>query len=123
MNPQLAFIENGTDPGTVGEDCRCCGASLHLSSMAMMAMPMAMMPMPMAMMVPSMMVFVIVIAWLAIRIDIARIVIVIGWWHDDHTRDTDVNIDRGPRRDGPYADRQQREHGGDDDSCHADLLR
>jgi hypothetical protein len=115
MKPQLAFIENGTDPGTVGEDCRCCGASLHLSSMAMMAMPMAMM-------VPSMMVFVIVIAWLAIRIDIARIVIVIGWWHDDHARDTDVNIDRGPRRDGPYADRQQREHGGDDDSCHADLL-
>jgi hypothetical protein len=49
--------------------------------------------MPMAMMVPSMMVFIIVIAWLAIRIDIARIDIVIGWWHNDHAWDTDVNID------------------------------
>jgi hypothetical protein len=89
--------------------------------MAMMVMPMTMMPM--AMMVPSMMVFIIVIAWLAIRIDIARIDIVIGWWHNDHARDTDVNIDRCPRRDGPDADRQQGEHGGDDHACHADLLR
>jgi hypothetical protein len=89
--------------------------------MAMMVMPMAMMPM--AMMVPSMMVFTIVMAWLAIRIDIARIDIVIGWWHNDHARDADVNIDRGPRGDGPDAARQPGEHGGDDNSCHADLLR
>jgi hypothetical protein len=89
----------------------------------MMVMSMAMMVMSMTMMVPSMMVFIIVIAWLAIRIDIARIVIVNGWWHNDHSRDTDVNIDRGPRRDGIDSDRQQREHGCDDHSCHADLLR
>jgi hypothetical protein len=94
--------------------------------MTMMVMSMTMMVMSMTMMVPSTMVVITmvgIIAWLAIRIDIARIVIVIGWWHNDHARDTDVNIDRCPRRGGPYSDRQPREHGGDDDSCHADLLR
>ena len=74
----------------------------------------------MAMVVMSMMVFII--AWLAIRINIVRIVIVICWRHNDHARDPDVNIDRCPRRDGPYSDGQPCEHGGDDDSCHADLL-
>jgi hypothetical protein len=91
--------------------------------MTMLVMPMTMMVMPMTMMVPPMMVFRIVIAWLTIRIDIAWIVIVIGWWHDDHARDTDVNIDRCPRRDSPYADRQPPQHGGDDNACHADFLR
>jgi cytochrome b subunit of formate dehydrogenase len=80
---------------------------------------MTMMVMSMTMMVPPTIVFIIVIAWLAIRIDIARIVIawlairidiariviVIWWWHNDHPRDTDVNIDRCPRRDGTYSDR------------------
>jgi hypothetical protein len=89
--------------------------------MAMMVMPMA--TMPMAMMVPPMIVLMMVIARLAIRVDIARVVIVMRWWHNEHARDTDVNIDRCPRRDGPYADRQQGERGGDDHACHADLLR
>jgi hypothetical protein len=74
--------------------------------MPMMVMPMATMVMAMPMMVMAMMGFTIVIAWLAIRIDIARIVIVIGWWHNDYARDTDVNIDRCPRRDGPDSARQ-----------------
>jgi hypothetical protein len=91
--------------------------------MTMMVMPMATMVMAMPMMVMSMMGFIIVIAWLAIRINIARIVIVIEGWHNDHARDTDVNIDRCPRGDGPDSARQQGEHGGEDDSCHADLLR
>jgi hypothetical protein len=91
--------------------------------MTVMVMPMTAMVMPMTLMVPSAMVFIIVIAWLAIRIDIARIVIVIGWWHNDHAGDTDVNIDLGRRWDGPYADRQQPQNDGNDDSCHADLLR
>jgi hypothetical protein len=84
---------------------------------------MTMVVMSMTAMVMSTMVFII--AWLAIaiRINIARIVVVIRWWHNDHARDTDVNIDRCPRRDGPYAERQPREHGGDDDSCHENLLR
>jgi hypothetical protein len=85
-----------------------------------MMMSMAMIVMSMTMMMMSTMVFII--AWLARRIDIARIDIVIGWWHHDHAWDTDVNIDRGPRRDGPDADRQPGEHGGEDDSCNADLL-
>ena len=45
--------------------------------MTMMVLSMTMMVMPMTRMVPSTMVFIIVIAWLAIRIDIARIVIVL----------------------------------------------
>ena len=94
---------------------------MHLSSMTMMMMSMAMIVMSMTMMVMSTMAFII--AWLAMRIDIVRIVIVICWRHNDHARDTDVNIDRCPRRDGPYANRQPREHSCDDDSCHADLLR
>jgi hypothetical protein len=91
-----------------------------MMSMAMMMMSMAMIVMSMTMMMSTM---VFIIAWLAIRINIARIVIVICWRHNDHARDTDVNIDRGSRRDGPYADRQQGEHGSDDNSCHRDLLR
>jgi hypothetical protein len=89
--------------------------------MAMMVMPMA--TMPMAMVVPPMMVFMIVIARLAIRVDIARIVIGVRWWHNEHARDADVNIDRRPRWDGPYADRQPGERGGDDHAYHAALLR
>ena len=50
---------------------------MHLSSMAMIVMAMTMMAMAMTMVVMSTMVFIIVIAWLAIRIDIARIVIVL----------------------------------------------
>jgi hypothetical protein len=87
--------------------------------MTMMMMSMAMIVMSMTMMSTM----VCIIAWLARRIDIARVDMVIGWWHNDHARDTDVNIDRGPRGDGPDADRQPGEHGGDDNSCHADLLR
>jgi hypothetical protein len=83
---------------------------------------MVMMVMTMTMMVPSAMGFIIVIAWLAIRVDVARIVIVLGWGHNDHARDTNVNIDRCPRRDGPTTDGQSREHGSDDDASHADLL-
>ena len=86
-----------------------------------MMMSMAMIVMSMTMMMMSTMVFRI--AWLAIRINIARIVIVIGWRHHDHARDPDVNIDRGPRRNGTDSDGQPCEHGGDNDSCHADLLR
>jgi hypothetical protein len=92
-------------------------------SMTMSVMPMTMMVMAMTMMVPSTRVFIIVIAWLAIGIDIARIIIVIGWWHNDHPRDTDVDIDRCPRRAGTYADCQQRKSCCDDDAFHADLLR
>jgi hypothetical protein len=92
--------------------------------MTMMVMSGAMMVMSVAMMMMSvaMMVFII-ITWLAIRVDIARIVIVIGWWHYDHARDPDVNIDRCPRGDGTYSDGQPCEHRGDADSCHASLLR
>ena len=57
---------------------------MHLSSMAMIvmamtivAMAMTIVAMAMTMVVMSTMVFIIVIAWLAIRIDIARIVIVL----------------------------------------------
>jgi hypothetical protein len=64
---------------------------MHLSSMAMIvmamtmvamamtmvAMAMTMVAMAMTMVAMSTMVFIIVIAWLAIRIDIARIVIVL----------------------------------------------
>jgi len=58
--------------------------ALRLSSVTMMVMPVTMMVMAMTMMVismtvvvPSTMGFIIVIAWLAIRVDIARIVIVL----------------------------------------------
>ena len=94
--------------------------------MAMRVMSMTMRVMSMTVMVPSPMVVImmaVIIAGLALRINIARIVIVIGRWHHDHAREADVNIDRRPGWDDPYADRQPREHGGDDDACHADLLR
>jgi hypothetical protein len=82
---------------------------------------MAMIVMAMTIMVMSTMAFII--TWLALRINIARMVIVIWWRHNDHSRDTNVKIDRCPRGDGPYADRQPREHSCNDDLFHADLLR
>jgi hypothetical protein len=97
--------------------------TMTVMPMAVTVMAMTMMVVPMTVMVPPTRVFIIVIAWLAIGINIARIVIVIGWWHNDHPRDTDVNIDPCPSRAGIYSNRQRREHCGDDYAFHADLLR